>query len=321
MMQSFAVTFEAAGNVWVATMVQTAGAPVIPAESAVFNGKSLAAVEEKVNTYLSGLDLRDWVTSYDFAPVLRPDLSHRLSEAQDTIEEAEAAEYRRVRLTYAAIKGLSGAGFTMRDISVLLGESKTVIQQILRVGTVLEGAGALFMDGPAWYSPKHADANLSPGAAVAIDVAFEIMPETETIFPHEVALIERLPDRFLRRYNQEFMSTFSSVVEGVYDAITRADVACMSSAPAEEIALAVLVAAARDHVIQVMQMGSPAELRADLKSLLAFREAVSRDLNVDFLWGHQNDGLEEDPETMRRPGIDKPLLFENWFKHYRAGGN
>ena len=21
---------------------------------------------------------------------------------------------------------------------------------------------------------------------------------------------------------------------------------------------------------------------------------------------------------MRRPGIDKPLLFENWFKHYRA---
>jgi hypothetical protein len=117
------------------------------------------------------------------------------------------------------------------------------------------------------------------------------------------------------------MSTFSSVVEGVYDAITQVDVACMSSTPAEEIALAVLVAAARDHVIQVMQMGSPAELRADLKSLLAFREAVSRDLKVDFLWGHQNDGFEEDPETMRRPGIDKPLLFENWFKQYRGGGN
>jgi hypothetical protein len=322
MMQSFTVTFEAAGNAWVATVVQTAGTAVLPADSAVFNAKSLAAVEEKLSTYLRGLDLRDWITSYDFAPVLRPDLTQRVVEAHDAIEEAEAAEHRRVRLTYAAINGLSGAGFTMRDISVLLGESKTVIQQILREGKALEAAGALFMDGPAWYSPRHADAELSPGAAVEIEVAFEVMPETEKTSAHEVPLIERLPDRFLRCYDREFMAKFSSVMEGVFDAITRVDVACMSSTPAEEIALAVLIAAARDHVIQVTKLGwSPAESRADLKSLLAFREAVTRDLNVDYLWGHQNDGCEEDPETMRRPGIDKPLMFENWFKQYRAGGN
>jgi hypothetical protein len=320
MMQSFAVTFEAAGKVFVAKVVQTAGTPVLPGDGAVFNGKSLAAVEDKMSTYLSGLDLGDWVTSYDFAPVLRPDLTQRLVEAQDAIEQAEEAEYRRVRFTYTAIKALSLAGFTMRDISVLLGESKTVIQQILRGGKALEAADALFVDGPAWYSPRHADVELSPGAAIAIDVAFEVMPETERTSPHEVALIERLPDRFLRRYDRDFMARFSSVMEDVYDAVTRVDVARMSSTPAEEIALAVLIAAARDHLVQVMSMGSPAEFRGDLQSLIGFRETVTRDLNVDFLWGHQNDGCEEDPETMRRPGIDEPLRFENWFKSYRAGG-
>ncbi len=321
MMQSFTVTFEAAGKAWVATLVQTAGTPVLPADSAVFNGKSLAAVEEKVSRYLSGLDLGDWVTSYDFAAVLRPDLTLRIGDARDSVEAAEEAEYQRVRLTYAAIEGLSGAGFTIRDISVLLGESKTVIQQILREGKVLEAAGALFMNGPGWYSPRHAEAGLSPGAAVAIEIGYEIMPETETTCDHDVALIERLPDRFLRRYDREFLAEFSSVMESVYNAITRFDVARMSSSPAEEIALAVLIAAARDHVILAMKTGSPPESRADLKSLLAFREAITPDLNVDFLWGHQNDGFEEDLETMRRPGIDRPLMFENWFKQYRAGSN
>jgi hypothetical protein len=324
MMQSFEVTFEASGKAWVATVVQTAGVPVLPAGRAVFNGKSLAAVEEKASMHLSGLHLEDWVTSYDFAPVLGPDLAHRVVEAQDAIEEAEAAEHRKVRLAYGAIKSLSGAGFTMRDISVLLGESKTVIQQIVREGKGLEAADFLCIDGPAWYSPKHADVGLSPGAAIAIDVAYEVMPETERTAPHEVALVERLPDRFLRRYDRDFMAKFSSVMESVYDAITRVDVANMSSTPAEEIALAVLIAAARHHLTLVLTLGPPAgslaALRTDVQSLLAFREAVARDLNVDFLWGHQNDGCEDDPRTIRRPGIDKPLQFENWFKQYRAGG-
>ena len=97
-------------------------------------------------------------------------------------------------------------------------------------------------------------------------------------------------------------------------------VARMSSTPAEEIALAVLIAAARDHLVQVMSMGSPAEFRGDLQSLIGFRETVTRDLNVDFLWGHQNDGCEEDPETMRRPGIDEPLRVRELVT-YRADGS
>ena len=68
-----------------------------------------------------------------------------------------------------------------------------------------------------------------------------------------------------------------------------------------------------------MEMGERAGVREDLGSLEAFREAVTEDRDVDFLWGHENDGLEEDTERMNELGIGKALLFENWFKPYRSG--
>ena len=40
---------------------------------------------------------------------------------------------------------------------------------------------------------------------------------------------------------------------------------------------------------------------------------------LTFLWGHENDGLEEDTERMNELGIGKALLFENSFKPYRTG--
>lgn len=47
-----------------------------------------------------------------------------------------------------------------------------------------------------------------------------------------------------------------------------------------------------------------------LESTTSGQEAVTRDLNlVHYLRGHQNDGCEEDSETMRRPGIKKEIYI------------
>jgi hypothetical protein len=337
MMPSFDVTFFPSGKGWRATLVQTKGAPVLPAATPIFRGKSLASVEERISFYLSGLNLGDWVTSYDFGSVLHPGHLRLLNAAHDAMREAEAAEYRRIRLASQAIEELSDSGFSIRDITVLLGESKATVQRIRRDGELIQGsedqiaanadsplarrAAADLGAGPGWYSFRHADADLSPGAAIALEIGFEVMPETEVFFPHEVSLVRRLPDRFARRYDREFLAKFQAVLDGVFDAIRQLDVAGMSSTPAQEIALVVLIAAARQQILQLIEIGEKAGAREDLASLEAFREAVTEDRDVDFLWGHENDGLEEDTERMNELGIGKALLFENWFKPHWTGQN
>jgi hypothetical protein len=138
MIQRFVVTFSQVENGFVASVVQTSGAPVLPPETPEFKGKSLASVEERVSTFFDALAVTDWTMAHNFAPVLTPELSLLLSAALHASEEAEAAEYRKVRSSHRAIEALASSGFSMRDISVFFGESKTVLQQFRSLGRIIE---------------------------------------------------------------------------------------------------------------------------------------------------------------------------------------
>ena len=60
---------------------------------------------------------------------------------------------------------------------------------------------------------------------------------------------------------------------------------------------------------------------SDIESLSNFGEAITDDRDVDFLWVHEHDGLEEDVRRMNELGIGKGLRFENWFEPYRPRDN
>lgn len=334
MIQSFDVKFERVGRGWRAWVVQTSGVAALPREPLLFRGRSLASTEERVNNHLSGLNLEQWETSYDYGAVLTSHQSQLLETALDAIREAESAEYWRVRRCYDAIQAFTSTWFSMRDVSVLLGESKATIGHLVKEGTCFEDAErrdrdkpedmsdlsieAALRSGPKWYTRSHVVAGLSPGAAIALDISLEVMPLTEGL-PFNRSLVDLLPDRFSRRYDQEFMDRFVSVLDQVFGTIADSDLGSVCSSPAHEIALVVLIEGARDHLRGLLQTESSSESWADLASLAAFREAITDDLDVDFLWGHEHDGLEEDAARMDELGIGKALHFENWFEPYRPG--
>jgi hypothetical protein len=137
MIHRFEVTFSQVEKGFAASVVQTSGALVLPPETPEFRGKSLASVDEKVTAYIDTLQLNDWISSYNFAPALTPQLTLLLIAAHRASEDAEAAEYRRVRRAHRAIEAFATSGFSMRDISVLLGESKTVVQHMRSLGKIL----------------------------------------------------------------------------------------------------------------------------------------------------------------------------------------
>ena len=103
MTQGFDVVFVQDGKGWVAWVKQTFGPPVLPSERLEFKGKSLASVKERASEYLGALELTDWISSYDFAPILTPELARLLSAALDAGEEVEVAEYRKIRVSHRAI--------------------------------------------------------------------------------------------------------------------------------------------------------------------------------------------------------------------------
>ena len=78
MTERFEVTFGLAAKGFVASVVQTSGAPALRPDMPVFEGKSLASVAERVSAYLNALDLSEWISSYNFAPALTPELAHLL---------------------------------------------------------------------------------------------------------------------------------------------------------------------------------------------------------------------------------------------------
>jgi hypothetical protein len=330
---SFDVRFERAGRGWRARVVQTAGRSALPRDTVVFRGRSLASMKEKMDGYLMSLELEDLSVSYDFRSALTREQAEIFDAALGAIQEAESAEYMRVRLCYAAVQAFRSTRFSMRDISVLLRESRTTLQHIVRDGRAFQQAerrdvvasdAAYASDeidslgnGPRWYSQHHVNAGLSPGAAVALDIAFGCMPFLSTDSDDEVAMMDRLPDRFSRRYDREFVERFVGVFEDVFDAITVLDSSRISRSPASEIAMAILIEGACDQVRGVLLMGPNVTCSGDLESLRSFRESMTEDFDVDFLWGHEYDGLEEDATRMGELGIGKALRFENWFKPYR----
>ena len=131
-MTEFRVLFESAAERWTASVVQTEGVPVLPAHTPVFMGRSLASVEEQMSRYLDELDIRFFYVVHDWGSSLSEHQAQLLHAALQAIAEAKLAEIRRVRHSYKAISALSG--FSLRDISVLLGEEVSAIERTLDVG-------------------------------------------------------------------------------------------------------------------------------------------------------------------------------------------
>jgi hypothetical protein len=85
-----------------------------------------------MNLYLDKLDVRFFYVVHDWASSLSEHQTRLVSAALEVIAEARLAEVRRVRHSYEAISALSG--FSLRDISVLLGEEVSAIERTLDVG-------------------------------------------------------------------------------------------------------------------------------------------------------------------------------------------
>jgi hypothetical protein len=82
--------------------------------------------------YLDELDVRFYYVAHDWGSSLDEHQAGLVRAALEAIAEAKLAEFGRVRHSYKAISALSG--FSLRDISVLLGEEVSVIKRTLDVG-------------------------------------------------------------------------------------------------------------------------------------------------------------------------------------------
>jgi hypothetical protein len=135
---SFEATIAKVGTRWRATLVQTGGGPVLSEDALTFDGRSLAAATARVDDYISSLEVDDWSVSFDFSPALDPHLERAIDDVDHVREQAERAEYEMVRTTHQTIETLLGAGFSQKDVALVLGRSKSDVQRILREGRVLD---------------------------------------------------------------------------------------------------------------------------------------------------------------------------------------
>jgi hypothetical protein len=110
-----------------------------------------------MSRYLDELDVRFFYVVNDWESSLSDHQTRLLHAALEAIAEAKLAEVRRVGHSYKAISALSG--FSLRDISVLLGEKVSVIERTLEVGKLFgeveHGATNSVQPGP-----------LSPGGPI-----------------------------------------------------------------------------------------------------------------------------------------------------------
>ena len=181
------------------------GRLLLPAGTPIFRGRSLGSVEDKVSFYLSGLELRGMgdVIRLRIRSASRPPPPVEC-RVHDAIRQAEVAEGRRVRLASWAIEELSDTGFSIRDIMVLVGRIQEqpfsgdlgdgrLIRELQRIRFAAKASSLLasedLVDFGArvlgWYSFRHADAGLSPGAAIALEIGLEVMPESEETSRYE----------------------------------------------------------------------------------------------------------------------------------------
>jgi hypothetical protein len=131
-MTEFRVTFACGGKRWTATVAQTEGMRVLPRPTRVFKGDSLAEVDEQVTRYLDDLELRIYCVTHDCELILSEPQRLLRRAARKAIAEAKSAEIRKIRQSYGAITALSG--FSLCDISVLLGEDVPALERALSLG-------------------------------------------------------------------------------------------------------------------------------------------------------------------------------------------
>jgi hypothetical protein len=175
---------------------------------------------------------------------------------------------------------------------------------------------------PEWYAANgwdRADSPLTPGAAVAFEMAFDSGLDGLRTQGTGSDLFDALPARFARRYDDAFFERFGPVVRRVHEWAIAGPTQQLCTCTADEIALEVLVQLAEDWVLFAVEVEEerpgtfPLASPEDESSLSEFHSLLIADADVLFLWDWEDDGIEHDEVFMRRAGIGDALKFENWF--------
>ena len=175
---------------------------------------------------------------------------------------------------------------------------------------------------PAWYGANGWDkpsSPLTPGAAIALEIALDAGLDGLTTLGKESDLYEALPTRFAGRYDDAFFERFVPALRRVYEsAVANADrMVCRCTA--DEIAFDVLVELAKNWAVAAVEMDTetpgtfPLASPGDGASLREFHTQLVADSDVLFLWDWEDDGIEDDEDRMAVTGIGEALKFENWF--------
>jgi hypothetical protein len=178
---------------------------------------------------------------------------------------------------------------------------------------------------PKWYTANgwaREDSPLTPGAAIALEIALDAGVDGLETMGTESDLFEALPERFVRRYDDAFFERFIPALRQVYESATAHPNQMVCSCTADEIALEVLVEMARNWVLLALELAPeargafPLASPEDEASLLEFHSLLVADSDVLYLWNWQDDGIENDEERMAITGIGDALKFDNWFEPF-----
>jgi hypothetical protein len=175
---------------------------------------------------------------------------------------------------------------------------------------------------PEWYAANgwdRRDSPLTPGAAIALEIALDAGLDGLNIGGAEFELFETLPTRFVRRYDDAFFARFVPVLRRVYESAIANPRELVCTTTADEIALEVLMELAKAWAAAAVEMAVespgtfPFASPEDEASLSDFHALLVADSDVLYLWDWEDDGIEDDKDLMRIAGIGNALKFENWF--------
>jgi hypothetical protein len=175
---------------------------------------------------------------------------------------------------------------------------------------------------PKWYTTNgwgREDSPLTPGAAIALEIALDAGVDGLETMGTESDLFEALPERFARRYDIAFFERFIPALRQVYESTIAQPSQMVCTCTADEIALEVLVEMARNWALLAVELTAeapgafPLASPEDEASLLEFHSLLVADSDVLYLWNWKDDGIEDDEERMAITGIGDALKFDNWF--------
>jgi hypothetical protein len=117
-------------------------------------------------------------------------------------------------------------------------------------------------------------------------------------------ILDDLPERYRNRYNELFVRKFLVATVAVTGRLSAPEWIPLASL-AEELALRILV----QHAVAVVEMALDAP--ADSGWVSTFYDAAFEDIDHEFLYEPDMDGIEDQPE-LGPPGM-APMRFESWF--------